>query len=327
MISHNETVSYSASAPIIGAFLGQQLMSKQHGDVVAVARTRCAHDEGAADCSYRVAWQINPHMRPGATDSRLAEKQHRALVTELSRAGASVLELPFVHGAFDSVFMKDSAILGVSSEGAPAALLCRFTEPVRQREQRDRAAALERLGFRVIRTVENPLEGGDVVRFADGSALLGHGFRSSAGAAAILGEFIGASVLPLQLVDPWLYHLDTALAVMSDGLVLACEEALSPSSIDALARHPAVRELRFVPREEALAFSLNIVQVGNKVITGSSARVTARLLERRGYVVRPLELSEFQLAGGSASCLVSRLHVDGDGSRGVAASAHRCAVA
>ena len=53
-----------------------------------LSRPACSCAHGDPDCSYRVAWAINPHMRVGAADSKRACAQHAALVRALARAGA-----------------------------------------------------------------------------------------------------------------------------------------------------------------------------------------------------------------------------------------------
>lgn len=198
--------------------------------ILAVSDTRCRdeHDELDA-CSYRIAWAINPHMRPGEADPVRAIAQHRTLVTELRRAGATVVVLPFVHSAFDSVFVKDNALLLGGPE--PIAVLSRFADHRRQAEQEARARAISELGFRVIASSPHPLEGGDLIRLADGTTFLGHGFRSANLAAKSLEAVLSAEVVPLELIDPWLYHLDTALAALSDGTVLCCREAFTETSL------------------------------------------------------------------------------------------------
>ena len=67
------------------------------------------HCDGTAhapstDCTYQVAWSINPHMIPGSVNSSRAVAQHRALLSAVRALGATVDIVPFVHGAFDSVF-------------------------------------------------------------------------------------------------------------------------------------------------------------------------------------------------------------------------------
>ena len=95
-------------------------------------------DRPGPDCNFRVAWAINPHMEIGSVRPEWAEGQHRTFVRTLERVGAQVELLPFVHGAFDSVFAKDNAVL-VERDGTFAALLGqpRFAE--RTAEQAARA--------------------------------------------------------------------------------------------------------------------------------------------------------------------------------------------
>jgi len=278
----------------------------------AVSATCCTerHDETEA-CRYQVAWQINPHMQPGAVDPVGAQSQHTAFVKALKDLGAQLLPVPFVHGAFDSVFTKDAAIL-TEHRGVRLALLSRFEGTERRREEVARGRHYEQQGFSVIDAPPLPLEGGDVVRLSDGTVLLGFGQRSSRAAAPVLESFMAQEVLPLELVDPWLYHLDTALTALDDGTVLCCREAFTSQGLQQLERHPAVKELLFVPRAEACRFALNVVQVGRTVLSGTlKAPVLNRLLERRGFRVCVVDLSQFHLAGGSAACLVSEVHREG----------------
>jgi hypothetical protein len=104
------------------------------------------HGCESPDCEFQVAWQINPHMKVGGTDSRAALAEHRELRRALIEAGAAVFEVPFVHGAFDSVFVKDNAVLAVTDEG-PRAFMARPKCLERRVEQVARARALQSLGF------------------------------------------------------------------------------------------------------------------------------------------------------------------------------------
>jgi len=270
-----------------------------------VSRPRCErvkHDENS-DCAYRIAWSINPHMQIGATNTALAVRQHASLVRSLRQAGADVEIMPFVHGAFDSVFTKDSAIVT-----GMRALLASPRHPERVREQDSRWRDLADAGFEVTAPLDVPLEGGDVVIDGD-VALLGYGFRSSVRAAPRLSVFLGRDVLPLDLRDPMLYHLDTALTVLADGTVLFAEEAFSSGALRALARLPAAR-LRTVPHADALAFGLNVVEVGDAIITGTRSATMDALWRSLGKRVIYTPLDQFQRAGGSAACLVAKIHQD-----------------
>lgn len=260
---------------------------------------------GDARAAYCVAWKINPHMQPGSTSLTRARAQHERLVQTLHDCGAQVRRHPFVRGCFDCVFAKDNAVLARGSRGLRA-LLCRPRHPQRAPEQSARARSLASHGYRV-ETAGHRLEGGDVVR-AGGALLLGHGFRSDPEAARELAAWSGLDVLALELIDPHLYHLDTALAALDDGTVLVCSEAFAPSSLRALRRFRHARRVVEIARDEALGFGLNLVPVGRRVILASGAPGVERALRARGLEPIALELDEFHRAGGSAACLVSEVH-------------------
>lgn len=262
-------------------------------------------------CRYQIAWSINPHMRVGAADFTRARREHAAFLTALRATGAQLEQLAFVHGAYDSVFAKDSAVL-VSSLSATVpsrrALLASPVHVVRQREQAARARALEALGFTVEQSTA-ALEGGDVVMLPGAkAAFLGHGFRSARAAADELADFLAGEVTPLELVDPHLYHLDVALSVLGDGTALVCEDAFTGESLRRLRAHPSIGSIVSVPREEALRFGLNLVEADGIVVMGSRAATVEQALAARGFSVVHTPLNEFQLAGGSAACLVAPVH-------------------
>lgn len=266
-----------------------------------VSQPRCAlaHDQPEA-CGYRVEWQINPHMVIGAADGERACAEHAAYVAALRDAGARVVRLPFIHGAYDSVFVKDSAIV-VDDRVLPATV--RHAE--RRAEPPVRARQLARLGMTVLRPLDTPIEGGDVLVVRHRRiALMGHGFRTAAESAGPLARALGCEVVPLELVDPALYHLDTALAVLADDTLLACAEAFSPRARETLASL-GFAKVAWVPRAEAMQFALNVVEVGATVVTGS--RVVPAALRGRRVIRSPLD--QFLLAGGSAACLVARANV------------------
>lgn len=276
-----------------------------------VSRPRCAAScsEAGDLCAFQVKWSINPHMRVGAVQPRHAVRQHDALVRTLRSLGAIVHVVPFVHGAFDSVFSKDNAVIVERAHGATEAFLARPRHAERRVEQRARARQLTALGVRVAGWTRAHLEGGDVVMLPGArGAFLGHGFRSHARAAEELERFLERGVTCVGLRDPHLYHLDMALSVLDDGTALVCTDALTSEGRRAVEGHPAIRRMIRVPRDEAMRFGVNLVQVGRTIVWGADAPATTRALEADGYEVRHVPLDQFHLAGGSAACLVSRVH-------------------
>jgi N-dimethylarginine dimethylaminohydrolase len=68
-----------------------------------------------------------------------------------------------------------------------------------------------------------------------------------------------------------------------------------------------IEHLITVSAEEAVTFSCNAVVVGRTVIMNEETPKLTRALRDAGYTVRPLRLTEFIKAGGSAKCLTLRL--------------------
>jgi len=274
--------------------------------MLIVSRPRCAvqHDE---DCAFQVAWEINPHMRIGAADCARAIEQHAQFVRSLRASGARVLQLPFMHGAFDSVFMKDSVVLREDRNGIrvlPAT--AKFSQ--RASEPGVRAQQLAHAGVAVEAALPVLLEGGDVV-VGNGVAVMGYGVRTELAAAAHLERFLGCEVVPVRLRDPDLFHADVALTMLSSGAMVLCEEAFDRASLQALARIRSARTVA-ISKAEAMRFSLNIVEVGGTIVTGTPSAPMETVWRSLGYDVVVSPLDQFQLAGGSAACLVARVHED-----------------
>lgn len=278
---------------------------------LAVSALQCADHPASVECRYQVAWAINPHMAIGAVDYARAHAEHSRFVSVLETAGAKLLRLPFIHGAYDSVFTKDPALL-LGRRGRVRALLARFAHRERRCERLARARSYARHGYEIVSDDHGPhWEGGDLVMLPSGAGMfLGHGFRSERAAAAWLERHAGVPVWPLELRDPRLYHLDMALAMLPDGTALVCPSALSPASLCVIERVRGVRRIVCVHDDSALAFALNLVAINDVIVLGSPDPQVEALVRALGYRCAVVPLRQFHLAGGSAACLVATVHPD-----------------
>jgi N-dimethylarginine dimethylaminohydrolase len=135
--------------------------------------------------------------------------------------------------------------------------------------------------------------------------LAGSGFRTTREAHREVQEFFGIPVIGLTLVDPYFYHLDTALFALDEENIAYYPGAFSPGSREVLARlYP---DAVTATREDALAFGLNSVCDGRHVFISSAATALAGRLAHRGYVPVPLDLSEFHKAGGGIKCCTQEI--------------------
>ena len=242
-------------------------------------------------------------MIVGSVDRTRAQEQHAGFIRAVRRAGGHVITVPFVHGAFDSVFAKDNALY-MTRRAQTHAMLARPRFSERQMEQTARMRDLAHAGI-TVEPYSADFEGGDVIVLPGRCAFLGYGFRSSRSAALVVERFLGLPVIPLELIDPALYHLDTALAVLSDGTALVCDDALSPVARRGL--REVCNEVIPVSRAEALRFAVNLLEIGDAVVTGTDSEEVSAILESLGKRTIYTPLDEFHRAGGSAACLLAVL--------------------
>ncbi|MEV7678515.1 dimethylargininase [Streptomyces sp. NPDC088341] len=254
---------------------------------------------------FDVSYAINPWMSEGApVDTALARAQWESLVRVYRDLGHTVETVEPVAGLPDMVFTANAAlVLGGKVLGA------RFHAPQRRPEAGAYARWFTAAGFEV-RTPVSVCEGeGDFVPVG-GLVLAGTGFRTTVAAHQEAREYFGVPTVGLRLVDPYFYHLDTALFALDDENVAYYPGAFAPESRQVLER--LFPDALIATLDDARAFGLNSVSDGCHVITSPRATGLAEGLTRRGYVPVPVELSEFHKAGGGAKCCTQEIRGSSD---------------
>jgi N-dimethylarginine dimethylaminohydrolase len=145
---------------------------------------------------------------------------------------------------------------------------------------------------------------GDALLMGD-RLFAGYRFRSDIRTHVEVGKTLGIRVLSLELINPYFYHLDTCFMPMSEELAIYYPGAFDRYGQRVIREN--VADLLPVRHEEAYQFACNAVPVGKKAVISAPCRSLAGELERRGFAVFPMDLSEFRKAGGAARCLALRL--------------------
>ena len=265
---------------------------------------------------FGVHYAINPWMDPAewGKDARaLAAASHDQwleLHAVLSDLGAWIELMPAAAGLPDLVFTANAAVVMNRK-----ALLARFRFPERRGEEAHVAATFRALQSRgVIDEIATLPEGvtlegaGDCVFDRTRSLFwLGYGPRSDAAAASVVEDTFGLDVVPLELVDPRFYHMDTALSVLPCGEVMVVPEAFSARGREIIAAHVPAAQRIGIGGSDAEKLCANAVCIGDALVMSScSERLRAQLCER-GYRVIATPLTSFLRSGGSAFCLTLRL--------------------
>ncbi len=251
---------------------------------------------------YGIEYEINPWMsRQKQADAVQAARQWALLRSLLEDSGAKTLLLEPVRGLPDLVFTANAAMIFRDS-----AVLARFRYPQRQAEEPVDEAWLTHAGFTVRRLPEGVFfEGAGDALFCGDTLFAGYRIRSDVRGHQQIGEMFSCRVIPLELVDPYYYHLDTCFCPLAPGRAIYYPAAFDDYGRQALAA--SVDELIAVDEEEARRFACNAVVVGRTVVTNSGCpRLHAALVDR-GFSPRETPLDEFVKAGGSAKCLTLRL--------------------
>jgi N-dimethylarginine dimethylaminohydrolase len=129
--------------------------------------------------------------------------------------------------------------------------------------------------------------------------------RSDAAGHQEIGRMLGVRVIPVELIDPRYYHLDTCFCPLAESEAIWYPAAFDDYGQRAIREH--VAKLIEVDRAEAESFSCNAVVIGRTVITNTGCDNLHAALSARGYTPTATPLGEFVKAGGSAKCLTLRL--------------------
>lgn len=258
---------------------------------------------------YGIEYEINPWMNRSLGAVReLSFRQWKNLHAALVSLGVRVEILEPQPGLPDLVFTANAGLVFHD-----LFLSSRFKHDVRARESPVFDEWFAAHGFTVEHLPEGMFhEGAGDALFCGDVLFAGYRQRSDAVSHQWVAQRLGVRCLPLELVNPRFYHLDTCFCPLAPGEALYYPEAFDAYGRRVLSTH--VPKLIPVAEAEAHRFGCNAVVVGRTVVHNSRCPQLAADLERAGYRTIEVELDEFLKAGGSAKCLTLRL--DGEEAAG-----------
>ncbi|MCA9079163.1 MAG: amidinotransferase [Planctomycetaceae bacterium] len=251
---------------------------------------------------YGIEYEINAWMsRSRQSDRARAIEQWQTLRQLIEKTGAQVELLEPVPGLPDYVFTANAALVY-----GRRAIMARFRPQQRQPETPHAAAWFRDHGYSV-ETIPEPycFEGAGDALFCGETLFAGYRIRSDARGQQELGRMLDCEVLPLELVDPYFYHLDTCFCPLGPGQAL-----YYPPAFDDYGRRvlqARIDDLIAVCDDEARQFACNAVALGHTVLTHAGCTHLHEALRQRGFTPIGIPLDEFIKAGGSAKCLTLML--------------------
>jgi dimethylargininase len=229
----------------------------------------------------------------GRPDLKLALAQHAAYVAALEQCGLAVTSLPPDNNYPDSTFVEDPAVLLPD-----AAVITRPGAPSRRGE----TAAIEQaltVHFDLLHHIESPgtLDGGDIMAVG-GHYFIGLSERTNAAGAAQLIDIVqehGLTGATISLAAG--LHLKSSVAYLENRTLVATGSLIQH-------RDFAGYNLIEIPGDEA--YAANCLWINGTVLVAAGFPRTVEALQKAGFAVIPLDVSEFRKLDGGLSCLSLR---------------------
>jgi N-dimethylarginine dimethylaminohydrolase len=278
---------------------------------------------------FDVCYQINPWMRPDAwrADPNVrraaAVKASIDLRTALEASGARTESIMGVVGLPDLVFPANAAVV---LDGR--VLLARFRHPERQGEQpifRNAFASLKLRGLveEIHELPEDVVQegAGDCIWDSDrGFFWVGYGQRSTLNSISAIEKVFGRKTVALELVTEHFYHLDTCFCPLAGGKLLYYPAAFTREALLMIHAHVRLEHRIVATDEEAGAFCVNAVNIGEHIIMAKPPNSLREKLRAHGFTLTGIDLEPFILSGGGAYCMTLRLDRSSCGAEALAAA-------
>ena len=229
----------------------------------------------------------------GLPDFKKALVQHQDYIAALKECGLEVTILDADENFPDSTFVEDVALLTPF-----CAIITNPGAATRQQEIQSMIPVIKDF-YKDIEFIQAPgtVEAGDIMMVADHYYIGLSARTNQAGAEQMINILekykMTGSVVSLTEV----LHLKTGLGYLENNNLMASGEFLTKAEFQQY-------NLLEVDRDEA--YAANSVWVNDIVLTPKGFPKTKKRIEAAGYIVREVDVSEFQKIDGGLSCLSLR---------------------
>jgi dimethylargininase len=228
------------------------------------------------------------HIKRTPIDLDVARTQHQEYVNALKKLGCKVIELPSEARLPDSVFVEDTAFILPE-----VAVITRPGADSRKPETESIIRALS--PYLKLVHVREPatVDGGDVLVLGK-QIYVGLSSRSNQGAIDQLNEQLreyGYTVTGVQMHD--CLHLKSAVTRVDDKTLL-----LNKSWVDTY----HFEDFDWIEVDPAEPFAANCLSIEESIVFPTSFPRTRAKLEKKGYKIVTVEVSELAKAEGAVTC-------------------------
>ncbi len=260
---------------------------------------------------FDILYAINPHMKTASGEINkvnrpLALQQWQNLKETFEHLGAEVKVIKGVSDYPDMVFCANQCIPFVDRDGNRSAIMGKMRHPERRGEVEYFREYLQSQAYKIFETPDevSAFEGmGDALKVFDKNLILGgYGPRTDKKIYSELAKKYAFEVLPLELVHPDFYHLDTCVVVLSSNAVAFVPQALGDGGEGLRQFFPVCIEI--TEHEAKNNFAANAFSLDQKhIILQKGSAQFCEALRKNGFNPVEVDTGEYIKAGGSVFCM------------------------
>jgi dimethylargininase len=219
--------------------------------------------------------------------------QHTHYTKALRQCGLEVIILDPDDRFPDSTFVEDTAMLTPD-----AAIITRPGAPSRRGEIVEMEEALQSHFQKMFRiSAPGTLDAGDILQI-DQHYFIGLSRRTNregAGQLISILESLGFSGSTVLLKD--MFHLKSGVSYLDNGYLVVAGEFIN---------HPVFSQFQQIRVDTSEMYAANCLWLNGTVLVASGYPKTLELIEKAGFPVMEVEVSEFRKVDGGLSCLSLR---------------------
>jgi len=237
---------------------------------------------------------LKAHNIEEIADKKKTRKQHNELKKILRNFGSIVIDVPEFQNHPNSVFTRDTAVC--TPKGY---IKLRMGLETRRGEEEWMSEILDSLGESLAGSIKEPgtVEGGDII-LADKVAFIGHSLRTNKEGVKQISEILKSMNYEIRIINLPEHHLHIggAMSMIGPENILCCKNVFPKVFFKGF----EVTEIECVS-----SITSNVIYLGNQeIILDYSNYKAIEALERKGYKIHAIDLSEFVKGRGGPSCLI-----------------------
>ena len=222
-------------------------------------------------------------------DVALAKRQHAEYCKVLQKLGLDLIWIKGDNALPDSCFVEDTTVVF-----GEKAVICNMRAKPRANEVAEVAKVMKELKETYRIKPPATIDGGDVLRVED-KVFVGISARTNLHAISQLKKILENSkmnIVPVKVRK--VLHLKSACTYLGNEFVILSEGCFDTNVLQGL------RKI-IVPRGEE--YATDCLAVNGTVLIAKGHAETRKLVEKEGFRVEELEISEFRKGDGALTCL------------------------